>query len=174
VTIMPQSGARVFTLSAREVREICQFRRALEGFAVGLALEHRPEAFEKAIADIVDRVAAARAEGDAKTYLKLDTRFHLAFFDHCGNGYLQQSYELFSGKIAALRTHLATKPDHTKLSFEEHQRILAAIRKRKTATVRRVLEQHIGRTQETYEIGIEDIAAADDRETATQAARVSA
>lgn len=42
VTIFPQSGVRVFTLSAKEVREICAFRKALEAAALTLATGASP------------------------------------------------------------------------------------------------------------------------------------
>jgi len=163
VTIVPQSGVRVFTLSAREVREICAFRRALESAALTLAMQAHPKELAKALSAIVTKMEKALKLGDQRTYLTLDTDFHLAFFDWCENYYLRSSYALYSGKIAALRTHLANKPQHTSLSFKEHGEIVEAVRSGKVTALTDVLERHIGRTQETYEIGIEDIAAADKR-----------
>jgi DNA-binding GntR family transcriptional regulator len=90
----------------------------------------------------------------------MDTEFHLAFFANCGNAYLQNAYGLYAGKIAALRTHLADKPKHTQLSLEEHGEIVRAVRSNDVSGLIRILDYHIGRTQETYEIGIEDISKA--------------
>jgi DNA-binding GntR family transcriptional regulator len=160
VTIVPQSGVRVFTLSAREVREICAFRRPLEKAALELAMSHDPLGLLAALEAIVARMQAALVVGDVRSYLDLDTDFHSAFFAHCGNGYLASAYGLYAGKIAALRTHLAQKPQHTALSMIEHQEIVAAVRSGQTAELIDVLDRHIGRTQETYEIGVEDISVA--------------
>ena len=77
------------------------------------------------------------------------------------NGYLRESYERNVGMIAALRTHLAVKPLHTKMSFQEHRTMLEAIRNRDVAATLAILDVHIGRTRETYSAEIEDIAAAD-------------
>jgi DNA-binding GntR family transcriptional regulator len=161
VTIFPQSGVRVFTLSATEVREICAFRKALEAAALTLAMQVHPGELKNALSRIVDRMETALDKGDQRTYLALDTDFHLTFFDWCDNGYLKNSYSLYSGKISALRTHLANKPQHTALSLKEHGEIVGAVGAGDTAKLVSILEDHIGRTQETYEIGIEDIAAAD-------------
>jgi DNA-binding GntR family transcriptional regulator len=161
VSIVPQSGVRVFTLSAREVREICKFRRTLELAAVELAMEGTPQALERDLAAIVKRMHAVMKAGNQREYLRLDTQFHLTFFEHCGNSYLQNAYGLYSGKIAALRTHLAHKPKHTALSLQEHEEIVAAVAARDFAMLADVLNRHIARTQETYEISIEDIARAD-------------
>ena len=67
----------------------------------------------------------------------------------------------YAGKIAALRTHLAVKPMHTQLSFEEHKALRDVFADGTTEEVSRILEAHIGRTRETYSESVEDIAAAD-------------
>ncbi len=161
VTIKPQSGVRVFTLSAREVREICAFRQVLETAALTLAMEEDAQGLADALQDVVKQMDVAHAESDHRRYLELDNDFHQRFFDFCGNSYLTNSYVRYAAKIAALRTHLAVKPRHTMLSYQEHGDIVAAIREGQNQTVLTILEKHLGRTRETYEIGIEDIAIAD-------------
>lgn len=146
VTIIPQSGVRVFTLSAREVREICAFRKALESAALELAMHTHAAELGASLREIVLKMDAALRAGDQRTYLALDTDFHLVFFDYCDNQYLKNAYALYSGKIAALRTHLANKPQHTSLSFNEHGEIVAAVDSGQVETLMKVLEQHIGVT----------------------------
>jgi DNA-binding GntR family transcriptional regulator len=160
VTIVPQSGVRVFTLSAREVREICAFRKVLEAAALELSMALDPKGLLHDLEGIEIRMRNALSSGDVRAYLGLDTDFHLAFFAHCQNSYLQNAYGLYAGKIAALRTHLANKPQHTQMSMEEHKAIVGAVRGNDLASLIRILGEHIGRTQETYEIGIEDISVA--------------
>lgn len=160
VTIVPQSGVRVFTLSAREVREICAFRKILESAALETSMIVDPAGLLRDLEAIDERMREALSAGDVRGYLGLDTDFHLAFFANCGNAYLQNAYGLYAGKIAALRTHLADKPLHTQLSLAEHGEIVAAVRRRDVTALVGILADHIGRTQETYEIGIEDISVA--------------
>lgn len=160
VTIVPQSGVRVFTLSAREVREICAFRKILECAALEISMTVDPAGLLRDLEAFEERMREALSAGDVRGYLGLDTDFHLAFFANCGNAYLQNAYGLYAGKIAALRTHLADKPLHTQLSLAEHGEIVAAVRTRDVTALVGILGDHIGRTQETYEIGIEDISAA--------------
>ncbi len=161
VRILPQRGASVFTLSQQEVVEICEVRQALETSALKAAIKRNPRAFAEALAAIVQRMDKARARGDVKAYLNEDTAFHLAFFAHCGNGLMAQNYDLFVGKIAALRTHLAHKPQHTELSFREHEIMRDAAIRGDSPAALAVLDVHIARTKETYSEGVTDIAAAD-------------
>ena len=90
-----------------------------------------------------------------------DTAFHEAFFASCGNSYLSETYALYVGKIAALRTHLAVKPAHTDKSYAEHREMLALLRGGELQAALGVLDTHIARTKTTYSAGVEDIAAAD-------------
>ncbi|MEM8853723.1 MAG: GntR family transcriptional regulator [Pseudomonadota bacterium] len=161
VQIIPQKGAVVFTLSAREVIEICEFRLALETAALRLALERDRKGLHGAIAAVVGRMEKAMKAGRTTDYLDLDTAFHAAFFAHCGNTYLRESYERYAGKIAALRTHLAQKPSHTRLSFDEHVRLRDVFADGTLEEVTDILGEHIGRTRATYAAEVEDIARAD-------------
>ena len=102
-----------------------------------------------------------RARGDERAYLRLDSAFHGHFFANCNNRYVAEVYARLAPKIAALRTHLAIRPDHTRLSYEEHQKILQAVRRSHDNETMAILERHIDRTRSAYTRNIEDIAAAD-------------
>lgn len=102
-----------------------------------------------------------RARGDERAYLRLDNAFHEQFFANCNNQYMADVYARLAPKIAALRTHLAVRPDHTRLSYEEHQQILQAIRRSDEKETMVILERHIDRTRLAYTRNIEHIAAAD-------------
>jgi DNA-binding GntR family transcriptional regulator len=161
VRILPQRGAYVFTLSAREVIEICEFRMAIESAALDLAIVRHRKALVDEISSVVEKMADVRSRGDTRAYLALDTDFHATFFRHCDNAYLRDSYERYAGKIAALRTHLAVKPMHTQLSFEEHKTLRDVLAKGSPNEIHTILEAHIGRTRETYSESVDDIAAVD-------------
>jgi len=150
VTIEPQKGARVFTLTESEVAQICDFRQAIEAAAFEIALARNPKALADDMAKVVKDMDTARTKGDDAKYLALDTRFHELIFHHCENDYLSASYARYIGKIAALRTHLSALPQHTELSFEEHAKLASAVRAGDMANIRRLLAQHIDRTRQVY------------------------
>lgn len=150
VTIEPQKGARVFSLSDNEVAQICDFRQAIETAAFELALARNPDALAKDMEDVVSKMNDAQKRGRVATYLSLDTAFHELIFIHCENDYLAASYSRYVGKIAALRTHLSELPQHTDLSFKEHQLLAKAVRNGEKKELRRLLAKHIDRTRQVY------------------------
>lgn len=161
VRIYPQRGACVFSLSAPEVIEMCELRLALESAALRYAVERGGAAFRTALAAIVGAMRASIAAGDRKAYLRQDSAFHTCFCEHSGNTLMAQTYALYAGKIAALRTHLSHKPHHTELSFSEHVAMLEAVERSDVEAALAILDVHIARTRTTYASSIEDIAAAD-------------
>lgn len=160
VTIEPQKGARVFTLSKHEVEQICDFRQAIETAAFEIALARNPNSLAEDMKKIVQDMAEARQKGDEATYLKLDTAFHQLIFQHCENKYLSASYSRYVGKIAALRTHLSALPQHTQLSFEEHVQLAEAVEKGDMTNIRRLLAEHIDRTRQAYSTASEIVETA--------------
>jgi len=150
VNIEPQKGARVFSLSEAEVTQICDFRQAIEIAAFELALSRGPDGLADGIERVVKQMARERTKGNEKAYLELDTAFHQLIFEHAGNDYLTASYTRYIGKIAALRTHLAKLPQHTDLSYDEHQKIAVAVRRGDMSEIKSLLIEHIDRTRQAY------------------------
>ncbi len=150
VSIEPQKGARVFTLSETEVAQICDFREAIEAAAFELAINRNPDGLASKMKEVVTEMTAARKSGDTKAYLAFDTLFHQLIFRYSGNDYLEASYARYVGKIAALRTHLSELPGHTDLSYKEHDELTEAVKKRNLSRIRSLLVEHLNRTREAY------------------------
>jgi DNA-binding GntR family transcriptional regulator len=172
VRVIPQTGTFVFTMSAHEVIELCELRLTLEQGALGLALRRNAKGLGKRLASIVHSMENVHAKGDARAYLNLDTEFHQQFFDYCGNRYMAEAYSRIIGQVAALRTHLAARPQHTALSLREHEAMARAIAMGRIDEVPNILASHIARTQMAYAANIVDIAQAD-RTLGTKRARIT-
>jgi DNA-binding GntR family transcriptional regulator len=161
VRIYPQRGAFVFTLSAREVIALCELRQTLESGAMRLAYERRPTDLVEGLSGVVREMEAARTTGDIRAYLAADTAYHHVLFACCDSPLIAEAYDRYAGKIAALRNHLAAKPQHTDLSFAEHIEMRDRLAAEAIDEALVVLDRHIERTKATYAAWIDDIAEAD-------------
>jgi DNA-binding GntR family transcriptional regulator len=166
VKIYPQRGAYVFTLSAREVMDLCELRLTLESAAMRLAHARNQDLLLRGLGKITSRMKKAKTSGDLRDYLAADTAYHQILVETCGNPLFSDAYAMHSGKIAALRNHLAAKPRHTDLSFAEHLQMQDLLQRGEIDQAIDLLEVHIGRTSATYASWINDIAAADRGEPA--------
>lgn len=158
VLIAAQRGATVFTLSGREVADICEWRQTLETVALKLAFERDRERLIEGLAKVVDRMHAARDKDQTKDYLAEDTAYHNVFFKCCGNRLFVETYDLMQAKIAALRTHLSVKPSHTDKSYAEHIELLGHLKKGDIDAAIACLNVHIDRTRTTYSLTTADIS----------------
>lgn len=161
VRIYPQRGAFVFTFSAREVIALCELRQTLETAAMRLAFERRPANLVEGLSTVVSQMERSRVQNDVRAYLGADTAYHRVLFTCCDSPLIAEAYERYGGKIAALRNHLAVKPQHTYLSFAEHIEMRDWLAARAIDDALAVLDRHIERTKATYAAWVEDIAAAD-------------
>ena len=151
VVIRPQVGSFVFTPSAEDITALCTFRSVIEPKAAELAFAHDRAgaiaAMEQAIAAMEQAVAAK----DNVAYGRGDTAMHEAWFARCGNRYLVESYQLVSGRVAALRTNLSAPIDVvTPASFDEHRALLRLFATGEFAAFEKLLTKHITSSGLTY------------------------
>src|SRR5437762_1978462 len=107
VDLLPNRGAVVRTVTARDVREVCGVRKVLECEAVrGAARRADPERVKALVTDIRD-LAAAPADSDAVARAReLDNRLHDLIRESCGNAFL-------ASELARLKTLFRTFRDVT-------------------------------------------------------------
>lgn len=151
VDIVPKSGTYIFRPSADEILELGDCRIRFEAWAVELAIAANREGAANDLATLLAAMTDALDADDRREYNRLDARFHLTFFDHCGNRYLQRAYRMNVARISALRAHLASRTaGATATSMEEHALIVERFRRGDAAGVAAVLERHILRTGDSY------------------------
>jgi DNA-binding GntR family transcriptional regulator len=151
VDVVPKSGTYIFKPSPDEIFELGDCRLKFETWAVELAIAGNREAAANDLATLLSEMTEALEADDRREYNRLDARFHLTFFDHCGNRYLQRAYRMNVARISALRAHLASRTaGATATSMDEHALILDRFRQGDAAGVATVLESHILRTLDSY------------------------
>ena len=150
IDIQPQRGTFVFSLSPREVEEICLFREWVEVAALGSAMASDREALVADLEANVARMAQAHDAGDWRTIPVLDQAFHRVVIEHCANPYLKQAYELVATKIAALRARLPEENDRVGHCQENHAAIVRLIRDAAPHEAQQALALHIRDTLESY------------------------
>ena len=150
IDIQPQRGTFVFSLTPRQVEEICVFREVVELTAVKLAMESRRAELVKALQANVREMALARKARNFKAIRLLDEAFHQAVVDHCDNAYLQQAHQLIASKISALRARLPEEAEQVDHCQQNHATIVGLMRDGRIAPTQRALALHIRDTLESY------------------------
>lgn len=151
VTIVPQKGTFVFAATADDVAELCDFRATLEIKAARLAMARHKDATLASLKSAFSAMTRAQKKDDGLAYAQADNAFHSAFLAHCDNHYLESAYLLASGRVGALRAHLAARvTGEPTRSFDEHKTIIELWSKDDIVSIESLLTQHIMRTEENY------------------------
>ena len=162
VHVRPQVGSFVFHPSIADVTALCQFRCVIEPKAAELAYHHDKIGAVRSIEDAISAMESALKQRDNVAYGRADTSLHEAMFTHCGNAYLQESYKLAGGKIAALRTNLSSPIDvRSPDSFAEHRKFLKLFIKGDFASFEALTVVHVKGSGDTYVRALQAMAARD-------------
>lgn len=145
VVSVARKGTFVRELSADDIREYYQIRRALEALAVDLVCAKglAPED-EKALRETCDILENHIVQGDAGQSVLDDVRFHCRMVDAAGNRQLSKLVKtlpltnLFN-MVQESQYYLA----NGKIYLGEHRRIIRLLKKGDGETVKKMLFRHI-------------------------------
>ena len=143
VRVVPYKGAFVTALSRKRLRELLDFRLALEHFALRRAVQRARPADLDGFQILIDRIARHAKRGDLDAAVDADLRAHEYLIDLAGNGLLTRTYKALLGEM---RLYIAQTSRHYGGIHElatEHAALLAAMRRKNAAKAAALIEAHI-------------------------------
>jgi DNA-binding GntR family transcriptional regulator len=151
ITIVPQRGSIVFRPDADDIKALVQYRLMLEMQAAPMAMKHAPLHAVAQLDKAVAAMSVARETEDALAYADADGLFHSAFFEHCGNRYVREGYEVCANRISALRAHLSRPLEMFRSrTHTEHVDIAAAFARNDVDALLEILHVHISDMEGNY------------------------
>lgn len=145
---IPNKGAVVVGISAKDIEDIYDIRIALEGLAARRAAEH---ATAEELADMQRLVELQEFfvhKEDAEQVRALDSAFHAKLYDACRSRTLRQSlssYHSYTRRVRELSVRSAVRAT---ASVEEHRHILQALSEGNGDAAEAAAREHILRAKE--------------------------
>jgi len=128
VDLVPNKGAVVRRVTARDVREICQVRRILECAATKNACGRIDDAELRDLAGAIRTLMSVRSPSQAAFIEKaraLDSRLHDLIAESCGNAYLANELSRLKTLFRAFRDvawqHDQARNDYHRIAEEGHE-----------------------------------------------------
>jgi DNA-binding GntR family transcriptional regulator len=150
VNLLPNRGAVVRKVTARDVREVLQVRKVLECEAVRGAAKRADRATVEALATDIRGLAAAPAGPEAVVRAReLDNTLHEFICASCGNGFLRSELARLRTLYQAFRDVTwdleEARSDFHRIAVEagEHLAITAALLSRDSRAAVRAMTAHI-------------------------------
>ena len=143
VLMIPRKGAYVAGLSMKDIADVFEIRRALEGLAAELAAERitdeELEELERYLVKIAEEIEAQ----DLDKVVAIDTDFHTLIYNASRNQRLTQIISNLREQIQRFRTTSLSYPGRMKSALEEHRKIVEAIATRDGEMARKIAQEHI-------------------------------
>lgn len=154
----PNSGARVVSLSPKQLVELYDVREALEGMTCRLAATNMGDAEIAELAALLDRHESEIDGSDGAAYFRQegDLDFHFRIADGCGNDLLRSAlcedhYQL----MRLYRYKFSGRGSRAHRALAEHRLILDAIRERDPEHAELMMRRHIRAARMTFERQVE-------------------
>lgn len=169
VNIIPNKGAYVVGLSAKDIQDIYTIRSLLEGLCARWAAESITAEQLKALEENVDLSEFYATKGNFDHVFELDSQFHEIMYEASGSktiNHLLSDYHHYVQRVR--RVTIATEGRAYK-SNGEHRNILNAIKARNPLEAERLATAHVMNTMNNIKAyGLENILAEADKKQELQ------
>jgi DNA-binding FadR family transcriptional regulator len=135
----------------RSVRDVFEFRHAMESSIAELAATNSSEEDRAAIREILAENESAVARGDRERAQHVDVLFHAAIAEASGNIVFQAVAHALNGLHVELRRVIGGIPGASIAALAEHRDIYAAIADGDSEAARHAAVRHILNTRARYE-----------------------
>jgi DNA-binding GntR family transcriptional regulator len=143
ISLLPRKGAQVRMVTARELEEVYQTRRLIEGHAIATLCATRAGT-PAAMTELLDSMERAGADRDWFEVSGLDRSFHRAMVDAAGNSVLTELYDTLRSRQQRVAVRaLTARPERLMVIDSEHRALVAALDRHDEAEATRILRQHL-------------------------------
>lgn len=143
VEMLPNRGATVRTMTARDVEQIYSLRAVLESHAAHEAATARTSTDLSTLLDAHTRLERHHLGGSSSDQALADLAFHLAISDATGSRLLQTIMGQVLAFTVSVRSRYAYPPDRAAVALEQHRGILDAIRAQDGPLAERLMREHV-------------------------------
>ena len=128
IQIVPNKGAYVTGITAKDVKDIYMIRSLLEGMCARLATQNiTPEQLEE-LEENVYLASFHASKGHMEQMAELDNRFHHILYEACDSKMLENLLQDFHQYVIRIRKKTLSTKERGIASNEEHRKIMEAIK----------------------------------------------
>lgn len=144
LSVVPYKGITIMSVDETFIRDMFGVLHALEVFMTEDAMKKiGPEEIEYLI-KINDEVCALQdTEEDKRRYLDLNTMFHTAFFDWCGNSITKKLHAYYHSLVRILRSRYMHPYSRIQECARQHNDIIKAIQIKNEYLLKDACDRHV-------------------------------
>jgi DNA-binding GntR family transcriptional regulator len=143
VRLVPRQGAVVSSVSPQLAIGMVEVLTALEAEAAGLAARRMSSAEKAQLAKLHLASQAAVKRLDSSAYIKNNAAFHAAIYEGSRNEFLAEQIRSTRLRMRFYHRSSLYQPARLKASFQEHARVMEAIKSGDDAQAQHLMREHI-------------------------------
>lgn len=146
IQIVPNKGAYVTGITAKDVQDIYMIRSLLEGLCARWATEHITEKQIEELEEVLllsEFHLRKKSEGQAEQVTELDGKFHKILYEASNSRILEHVLSDFHKYVQMARAMSVGEKNRAEKSIQEHREILEAIKKQDGKLAEKLANRHI-------------------------------
>ena len=143
IQIVPNKGAYVTGITAKDVKDIYMIRCSLEGMCARLATENITEEQLEELEENVYLASFHASKGHMEQMTELDNRFHHILYEACDSKMLEKLLQDFHQYVMRIRKKTLSTKERGIASNEEHRQIMEAIKAKNPDEAQRLANMHM-------------------------------
>lgn len=128
IQIVPNKGAYVTGITAKDVKDIYMMRSLLEGLCARWATENITKEQMEEMEENIFLSEFHAAKGHTEQMAELDNRFHEIMYEACNSKMLEHALKDYHQYVLRVRRKTLSSQKRSTASNEEHRRIMEAIK----------------------------------------------
>lgn len=154
VEILPQRGFYVYQFTDKDIYEIFQLRKLLEGFAIDCICSTGESLNLDAIRSNIKSQEEAQRADDFDKFILVNKKFHQEIVELTGNERLYKMYDNLRMSVDAVGRQILKKRGHWQQSVDEHKLILEALENRDYNKAKKALYSHFDSSERVLRQGL--------------------
>ena len=141
--MVPRNGFYVREITKKEIEEIYNIRKVIEGYATELSV---PKISSRDIAEVEEVFKNAKndlGKDEVKSFIETDVELHKLLVSNCGNEHLKKMINEHNDKYAFYRVVDLSRVERAKESYFEHYEIFKAVKEKKAKLSSELIAKHI-------------------------------
>jgi DNA-binding GntR family transcriptional regulator len=146
VTIIPNKGAYVNGITAKDIFDIYEIRSYLEGLCAKWACRNITKEQLEELDEITYLSDFHIQKEHWEQIFELDNRFHLLLYEACGSKVLEHILADYHHYVERVRKNTLSSKDRAAEAAKEHKAILDAVRTKEEDLAEKLANEHIYRS----------------------------
>ncbi len=143
IQIVPNRGAYVTGITAKDVKDIYMIRSLLEGLCARLATEKITREQMEEMEENVYLADFHASKGHMDQMAELDNRFHDILYEACDSKMLEHTLRDYHQYVLRVRQKTLSTNTRGRASNDEHRQIMEAIRKKDADQAEKLANRHM-------------------------------